>query len=54
MKLSPVTIRVYCWEKKQPANFDKIDYQTLPIITYFAFFLFIYFMAAQEDCIQIL
>ena len=43
-------LRIYCWEKNQPAKFNKTDYQTLPIILYFTLFLFIYFMAAQKDC----
>ena len=41
-------------EKNQPAKFDNTDYQTLPIILYFTLFLFIYFVAAQKDCVQIL
>ena len=41
-------LRVYCWEKSQPAKFDKTDYQTIPIILYFTLFLFIYFMATQK------
>ena len=43
-------LRIYGWEKNQPTEFDKTDYQTLPIILYFTLFLFIYFMAAQKDC----
>ena len=41
-------LRVYCWEKNQPAKFDKTDYQTIPIILYFTLFWFIYFMATQK------
>ena len=47
-------LRVYCWEERQPAKFDKTDYQTISIILYFTLFLFIYFMATQKDCLQIL
>ena len=35
-------LRVYCWEKNQPANFNKTDYQTLSI-TYISFYLVILF-----------
>ena len=41
-------LRVYCWEKNQPAKFDKTDYQTIPIILHFTLFLFIYFVATQK------
>ena len=41
-------LRVYCWEKNQPAKFDKTDYQTIPVILYFILFLCIYFMATQK------
>ena len=41
-------IKVVLLGKNRPANFDKTNYQTLPIIIYFTLFLFIYFTAPQK------